>query len=188
MSDKHTPNDQTAAPDASQIAPTDSASGLPTPTENPDGLHTPYIISKANGEPVDPAAEYFVLRLDSKGSDPKHMAACRKAVLVYADAIKDHIPGLSRHLWERYGQGEKAKEGVTWSPGEPPKDGRYYIGVGRIVSSSAHGGGSWPFLSYARYFIQGNHHMWVDKNDLVIASEPEDRIYFDFWSKEPTNE
>lgn len=74
----------------------------PTKNENPSGLHARYTISKTDGSPVDPAAEYFVLRLDDGGSDPMHIAACRKAALCYADAIEPHLPQLARDLRARY--------------------------------------------------------------------------------------
>jgi hypothetical protein len=76
---------------------------IPTKKENPTGLHQRYIVSKTDGEPIDERAEYFILRVDLNGSDPKHIAACRKAVLCYADEIKDHLPQLSKDLIERYG-------------------------------------------------------------------------------------
>ena len=79
-------------------------SNLPTQEENPTGLHGRYFIEKVSGESVDENAEYFILRLDKYGSDPKHIAACRKAVLTYADEIKDHLPKLSEDLIKRYGE------------------------------------------------------------------------------------
>ena len=75
---------------------------IPTQKENPKGLHMRYIVSKTSGEPVDETAEYFILRLDSGGSDPIHIEACRKAVLKYADEIESHIPQLTKDLRERY--------------------------------------------------------------------------------------
>jgi hypothetical protein len=75
---------------------------IPTQSENPTGLHQRYVIEKTNGEPVDARAEYFILRLDDYGNDPKHIEACRKAVLFYAQEIKDHLPKLSKDLIERY--------------------------------------------------------------------------------------
>lgn len=66
-----------------------------TPTK---GLYKRYYISKVSGEPIDEDAEYFILRLDGGGSDPKHIAACRKAVITYADEIKEHLPELSKDL------------------------------------------------------------------------------------------
>ena len=71
-------------------------------TENPAGLHRRYFVQKADGSPVSPEAEYFVLRLDSNGSDPAHIAACRKAVMTYADEIEPHLPRLAEDLRERY--------------------------------------------------------------------------------------
>jgi len=90
---------------------------IPTQFESPKGLHQRYYIQKivkTDGSflglqedklelhPVDKDAEYFVLRLDDGGSDPKHIEACRIAVNAYADAIKDHLPELAKDLKERY--------------------------------------------------------------------------------------
>lgn len=54
-------------------------------------------------KPVSEGAEYFVLRLDSGSSDPVHIEACKKAVLVYADEIESHLPELAKDLREKYG-------------------------------------------------------------------------------------
>lgn len=70
-----------------------------TPT---DGLYNRYIISKTSGEPVDDNAEYFILRLDNNGKDKKHIEACRKAVITYANEISDHLPQLSKDILDRY--------------------------------------------------------------------------------------
>lgn len=57
---------------------------------NENGLYRKYVVSvsKANGEQVDPDAEYLVLRLDTD-------EAARKAALVYADGIEDTMPELA---------------------------------------------------------------------------------------------
>ena len=75
---------------------------IPTREENPKGLHQRYIVTKTDGEPIDENAEYFILRVDKNGSDPRHIAACRKAVLCYANEIKNHLPELSKDLIDRY--------------------------------------------------------------------------------------
>ena len=77
---------------------------LKTREENPEGLHMRYYVEKVSGKPVDEGAEYFVLRLDEKGKDPKHITACRKAILTYAEEIKDHLPTLSKDLFDKYGK------------------------------------------------------------------------------------
>lgn len=76
-------------------------STLPTRAENPAGLHLKYHIRKADGSPVDPAFEGFVLRVDAK-AEPKHRAACLAALAAYADAIQPHIPQLADDLRGRY--------------------------------------------------------------------------------------
>lgn len=91
---------------------------IPTQKENPNGLHQRYQIRKVvkiepefmglplkeqwTTAPVDDDAEYFVLRLDTGGSDINHIKACRIAIHAYADAIESHIPGLAKDLCERY--------------------------------------------------------------------------------------
>ncbi len=45
-------------------------SAIPPQADNPNGLHQRYVISHADGSPIDPLATYFVLRLDSHGRDP----------------------------------------------------------------------------------------------------------------------
>lgn len=74
---------------------------LPTASENPTGLHARYIIRKEDGSPMDPRAEYFVLRIDRFGSDPNHIRACQNAALHYAQSIAPHIPELAANLRER---------------------------------------------------------------------------------------
>jgi hypothetical protein len=76
---------------------------IPKKSDNPKGLHQRYHISKSNGKPVDPKAEYFVLRIDENGKDPKHIEACRKAVITYAENIRECLPELADDLIERYG-------------------------------------------------------------------------------------
>lgn len=93
---------------------------LQTIKENPKGLYQRYVIRKVIGvkskknhfgdyigkqlvtKDVDPEAEYFVLRLDFGGKDPKHILACRKAIHTYANEIKDHLPELAKDLIKRY--------------------------------------------------------------------------------------
>jgi len=77
---------------------------IKTQQENPNGLYNRYIVSKVSGEPVDKNADYFVLRLDEYGDDLEHIAACRKAIMTYAEEIKNHLPQLSADIIERYGK------------------------------------------------------------------------------------
>ncbi len=62
------------------------------------GLYQRYQIIKTSGKPVDKMAKYFVLRYDNHGGDPVHIAACQKALSVYAEEIKNHLPLLSHDL------------------------------------------------------------------------------------------
>lgn len=81
---------------------------MKTQTENPSGLHARYHIMKIPKEgtnvliPTDPKAQYFVLRLDTGGSDPEHIKACRIAAHAYADAIQHHLPDLANDLKQQY--------------------------------------------------------------------------------------
>ena len=51
-------------------------------------LYGKYIITKANGEPTDTNAQYFVLRLDTD----EHARVAMKA---YADSVKNENPKLA---------------------------------------------------------------------------------------------
>ena len=51
---------------------------------------------------VDEGSEYFVLRLDTGGSDIEHIKACRIGIHAYADAIEHHFPDLANDLRTRY--------------------------------------------------------------------------------------
>lgn len=62
------------------------------------GLLPRYQITKSNGKPIDSKAMYFVLRYDNDGSDQTHIKACQKALAVYAEEIKGHLPALSKEL------------------------------------------------------------------------------------------
>lgn len=67
------------------------------------GLFRKYRIERVDGKPIDPNDEYFILKVKGEG-DQIHIKACRKAVLVYADAVKNHLPELSNDLIDRYGK------------------------------------------------------------------------------------
>lgn len=80
-------------------------SKIPSASENPKGLHHRYVVaSKVSGEAVDPRAEYFVLRVDKYGDDPRHINCCRAAILVYAKEIEPFMPELAADIFERYSQ------------------------------------------------------------------------------------
>lgn len=83
---------------------------MKTQAENPNGLHRRYIIQKASGEPVDPRAEYFVLRTDKYAGDQRHAAACRKALLTYADEIETFLPQLAAELRAKHGAAGEASD------------------------------------------------------------------------------
>lgn len=70
-------------------------------SENPDGLYNKYLISKVDGSPINPENIYFVLKLkDVEASNQAHIAASRKAALVYANEIESCLPQLAADLRE----------------------------------------------------------------------------------------
>jgi hypothetical protein len=72
-----------------RLRPEANSSAIPSMQDNPNGLHQRYRVTKLNGEPTDPMATYFVLRLDHFGRDGQHIAACREAARTYCDYIDD---------------------------------------------------------------------------------------------------
>ncbi len=67
------------------------------------GLYGKYIVNRSDGQPVDPGADYFVLRLDTD-------EAARRALLVYAWLVVETMPKLSQDLRERLGRYDKDVE------------------------------------------------------------------------------
>lgn len=66
-----------------------------------DGLQQKYSLWKINGDPVDPEAFYFVLKIGGKLESPidhAHNKASRRALSTYADNIGDILPKLSKDL------------------------------------------------------------------------------------------
>jgi hypothetical protein len=100
---------------------------IPEARHNPTGLHKKYIVQKANGDPVDDNAEYFVLRLDECGKDPQHTAACRKAVAAYAESISNHLPNLAGDIRLRWldntNEGKQVSEETKTANRVQAKDG-----------------------------------------------------------------
>lgn len=74
---------------------------IPSKDANPNGLHLSYRIFAADMSEAAPG-EYFVLRLDDGCKDPAHTAACRKALMTYAEEIQPHLPQLAADLRARY--------------------------------------------------------------------------------------
>jgi hypothetical protein len=58
------------------------------------GLYGKYTIQKTDGTPIDPDADYFILRLDTD-------KAARLAARRYADVISNINPVLAKELRER---------------------------------------------------------------------------------------
>jgi hypothetical protein len=71
--------------------------------ERKRGKYDRYKITHIDGSPTDPDADYFVLRLDDGGSDPAHIEACRRAILMYAIEIEEHLPMLAADIQRQYG-------------------------------------------------------------------------------------
>ena len=61
---------------------------VPPAGQLPPRPHERSVLRPAIGEPVDPEAIYFVLRLDSEGDDFQHIAACRAAARKYIERIE----------------------------------------------------------------------------------------------------
>ncbi|WP_155524039.1 hypothetical protein [Nodosilinea nodulosa] len=68
-----------------------------SPEEAPSlvGLYGKYLLSKADGTPLDPRARYFVLRYDAHA---EHGHQSRLALNAYAVQMQDIMPELSQQL------------------------------------------------------------------------------------------
>ena len=59
-----------------------------------DGLHRKYIVTKTDGSPTDPDADYFVLRIDTD-------AHARHAARTYARSVQACNPQLADDIHRR---------------------------------------------------------------------------------------
>lgn len=90
----------------------------PTPEDQREGLKAKYQILHADGSSCDPAAKYFVLRLDvHKDCHYRHIAACQEAALIYAEEIAMELPALARDLRDIV-----ERERMPGSPGSEPRN------------------------------------------------------------------
>ncbi len=55
------------------------------------GLYNKYTVTKTNGEPVDPNAHYFVLRVDKAPH-------AREAMMAYAESVREENPQLAADI------------------------------------------------------------------------------------------
>jgi len=85
-----------------------------------------YLIQKGDKTPVDPFAEYFVLRVDNFGKDPLWAQSCREAVrcLVKELRMHNHLPDLANGIehWincRNHGRLEKIEDLSTIEDGIP---------------------------------------------------------------------
>jgi hypothetical protein len=75
------------------------------------GLYGKYVITKADGSPVDPSADYFVLRLDT---DPAARAAARtyaRNMYYRNQVLADELEArCAKHSWAALEAKEKARK------------------------------------------------------------------------------
>ena len=55
------------------------------------GLYQKYVVSKTSGKPIDPKAQFIILRID----DGRYLHACRAGVAAFAEAVREHNPILA---------------------------------------------------------------------------------------------
>ena len=65
-----------------------------------EGLKKKYIISKTNGQIVNPKAKYIVLRYDENMEDKKFLTASRRALSKFCLEMNEINPQLSKELWD----------------------------------------------------------------------------------------
>lgn len=99
------------------------------------GLFNKFMITRTDGKPVNPEAEYFVLRLDNKQSHLEHLQASLKALNAYANAIAESNPVLAKEILDKYNfetpSSTKIKEGRWEKDSKNPKRTHFLDASGR---------------------------------------------------------
>jgi hypothetical protein len=83
------------------------------------GLFNKYIVQKSDGSPIDPNAQYFVLRVDT---DP----AARAALKVYAAYVDEDQPNFSDELYRWVDKYDSAPNTGLQSDGCPECGAKFY--------------------------------------------------------------
>ena len=66
-----------------------------------EGLKLKYLLTKVDGSPVGPDGDYFIIKLNSKTR--WHQEASIKAILAYAESVKNDAPQLAVDIITKYG-------------------------------------------------------------------------------------
>lgn len=74
-----------------------------------EGLYQKYIVSKANGTPLDPDFESIVLRIDGG----RYLHACRAGVAAFAEAVREHNSRLAEDIQQRLKELAESNQTVT---------------------------------------------------------------------------
>jgi len=59
--------------------------------EKMKGLYQKYVVSKKSGKPIDPKAQFIVLRVDGG----QYVQACRAGVAAFGEAVREKNPALA---------------------------------------------------------------------------------------------
>ena len=89
-----------------------------------NGLYRKYKIERTDGTLINPENEYFILKVKGVG-DQKHIDACKKAVLVYAEEMRRELPELANDLFIRYREATDPKPQIGIMPEHLWKEERF---------------------------------------------------------------
>lgn len=75
-----------------------------------------------------------------------------------------------------------------WNPGEPPRDGKTRVIIGRVTWRDEGGGGSYPVLTEARFETHKGRAGWLGPDGLSITSDLTDTLHIDWWIDLPNTD
>ena len=108
------------------------------------GFHQKYIISKTNGNPIDPEAQYFLLRFDK---DPHAL----KALYAYAKSVKEDNKELHDDLLQKVDEN---------------------IGLLEYFRRDIRPGEARCHECKFKYSVPGNAHIGCSKPDSTVKGDP----------------
>ena len=68
-----------------------------------------------------------------------------------------------------------------WNAGEPPRDGKTRVIIGRLTWHDDCGGGSQPILAEVRYANCGGCSGWMGTDGLTIAADLLEALHIEWW-------
>lgn len=130
------------------------------------GLKQKYKIEKANGEPVDPRAKFFVLRYDQHKKNQAHARASQEALKTYAAEIAESNDILASDLFYELEDIDIDIDSLGDTPADLVKEAKEFIKLRDLKMHESTTAGGWAVTRVPGGFL----YAWFENNVPTIST------------------